>query len=70
MGQTVKIWFEAGKIKFDFDGYTGKACLNDMTELEKALREFGVKLDDVKIELKPEVHEKERVKEDGRKARI
>jgi len=69
MGKTVKIWFEDGKIKFDFDGYTGKSCLNDMTELEKALREVGVKLDDVKIALKPEVHEKEQVKEDGRKER-
>ena len=67
MGKNVKIWFEDGKIKFDFDGYTGKECLNDMDKLEKALRGVGIELDDVKIELKPEVHQKEKVTEDGKK---
>ena len=45
-----------GKIVFDAEGYTGRACLDDLNKVVELLKEYGV---DVKIEqqqLKPEYY--------------
>ena len=47
-----------GQISVDYEGYTGKVCLEDADKLNKFLESIGIQLKREKIEPKPELHAK------------
>jgi len=47
-----------GEITVDYNGYKGRACLEDADKLNKFLEDVGINLRRTKIEEKPDLHEK------------
>ena len=48
-----------GSITLDFNGFQGKACIDEVKKILEALKEQGINIDYVKQELKPEYYQKQ-----------